>query len=89
MPHRNCDPVRAAVDPLGCAGLCPKCGVEMESIEIGVQVLALEQLRLCPGCYLVTWIDHNERHIRQGVAMKKGFHFSGEDEWMTTSSNEC
>jgi hypothetical protein len=89
MPRNNCDPALTPVNSaLGDHG-CPKCGIEMEPIEIAVEGLALEQLQLCPGCYLVTWIDHNQYHIRQGVAMKRGFHFGGEPEWLTDAPEEC
>ena len=72
MPPNNCDPVRTPVEPaLGAQG-CPKCGVEMEPIDIEVEGLPLEGLQLCPGCYLVTWSDHDGLHVRQGVPMKAG-----------------
>ena len=51
---------------------CPKCGTGMEPIDIAVDGLPLRQLRLCPECYLVTWLDDNGFQIRQGVPMKKG-----------------
>ena len=51
---------------------CPKCGSEMEPIDIAVEDLLLRQLRLCPECYLVTWMDETGFQIRQGVPMKKG-----------------
>jgi hypothetical protein len=89
MPQNNCDPALTPVDPVRCDDVCPKCGVAMEPIEAAVEGLALEQLRLCPGCYLVTWIGHNEHHIRQGVAMKRGFHFGGEPEWLAAEPEEC
>ena len=44
----------------------------MEPIEMGVEGLPLQQLQLCPGCYMVMWIDHGGLHVRQGVPMKKG-----------------
>jgi hypothetical protein len=44
----------------------------MEPIDIAVEDLPLRQLRLCPSCYLVTWLDHTGFQIRQGVPMKKG-----------------
>jgi hypothetical protein len=34
--------------------------------------LAIEHLRLCPNCYLVTWTDAQGMHMRQGVPLKKG-----------------
>jgi hypothetical protein len=89
MPQNSCDPALTPVNPtLGDDG-CPKCGVKMEPIEIAIEGLAVEQLRLCPGCYLVTWIDHDEYHVRQGVAMRRGFHFGGERVWLTGQPKEC
>jgi hypothetical protein len=77
MPPNNCDPA-TPVNPAVGAQECPKCGVEMEPIEIGVEGLPLQDLQLCPGCYLVTWSDEDGPHIRQGVPMKKGVHPPGE-----------
>jgi hypothetical protein len=51
---------------------CPKCGAETEPIEIAVEGLPIEQLQLCPACYLVTWRDHEGFHIRQGSPVKEG-----------------
>ena len=70
MPPNNCDPALTPVDPAGGDHECPKCGVEMEPIEIGVEGLPLQELQLCPGCYLVTWSDQDGPHVRQGVPMK-------------------
>ena len=89
MLPKNCDPALTSVDSLLADRGCPKCGVEMEPIEIAVEGLPLEQLQLCPGCYLVTWIDHDEYHVRQGVAMRRGFHFDGEREWLAGEPKEC
>jgi hypothetical protein len=72
MPRNNCDP---ADKPIGLDRgdeACPKCGTEMEPIEIAVKDLPLHQLQLCPECYLVTWMDDTGFQIRQGVPMKKG-----------------
>jgi hypothetical protein len=44
----------------------------MEPIDIAVEDLPLRQLRLCPECYLVTWMDDGGFQTRQGVPMKKG-----------------
>ncbi len=44
----------------------------MEPIDIAVEDLPLRQLRLCPQCYLVTWLDDSGFQSRQGVPMKKG-----------------
>jgi hypothetical protein len=32
----------------------------------------VEQVQLCPQCYLVTWTDEHGLHLRQGVPMKDG-----------------
>jgi hypothetical protein len=73
MPQKNYDPARIPVDPERGERQCPKCGLEMEPIDIDVEGLPLEDLQLCPGCYLVTWSDHDGLHVRQGLPMKKGF----------------
>jgi hypothetical protein len=44
----------------------------MEPIDIAVENLPLRQLRLCPRCYLVTWLDDSGFQSRQGVPMRKG-----------------
>jgi hypothetical protein len=74
MPPNNYDPAPLPVDPAGGAQECPKCGVEMEPIEIEVEGLPIQDLQLCPGCYLVTWSDQDGLHVRQGVPMRKGVH---------------
>jgi hypothetical protein len=77
MPPSNCDPTATPIsatpiDPTA-DDLCPKCGVAMEPIEIGVEGLPLQRLQLCPRCYLVMWSDQYGLHSRQGVPMKEGF----------------
>ena len=72
MPQNNCDPVLTPADPAPGDHGCPKCGVEMEPIDIEVEGLPLQELQLCPGCYLVTWSDQDGPHVRQGVPMKPG-----------------
>jgi len=52
---------------------CPKCGSLMEPVDIEVEGLPIQKLRLCPECYLVTWNDEFGFQSRQGVPMKKGF----------------
>jgi hypothetical protein len=89
MPQKNCDLALRPVDPELCDDDCPKCGVEMEPIEVAVERLQLQQLRLCPGCYLVTWIDQNGQHIRQGVPMKRGFHPASEPGSLAGEPEEC
>jgi hypothetical protein len=64
MPPRNGDPGSNEEN-------CPKCGTEMEPIEIEVEGLPLQQLQLCPKCYLVTWMDETGFQIRQGVPVKR------------------
>jgi len=59
-------------DPASGNDQCPKCGAEMEPIEVAVEELPIQQLHLCPECYLVTWSDQDGLHFRQGVPMKKG-----------------
>jgi hypothetical protein len=50
----------------------------MEPIDNAVEDLSLRELRLCPACYLVTWLDETGFQIRQGVPMKKGRPFQWE-----------
>jgi hypothetical protein len=44
----------------------------MEPIDIAVEGLALDRLRLCPRCYLVAWNDDHGMQTRQGVPMREG-----------------
>jgi hypothetical protein len=71
MPQKNCDPALRPADRVLRDASCPKCGVEMEPIETGVEGLPFQQLQLCPGCYMVMWTDQGGLHVRQGVPMKK------------------
>jgi hypothetical protein len=71
MPRTSADSAHAPIDPLAADRECPKCGAETEPIEIAVEGLPLEQLQLCPACYLVTWRDHEGFHIRQGSPVKQ------------------
>ena len=50
---------------------CPKCGAQMEPIEVAVEALRIEQLRLCPDCYLVEWSDATGGRIEQGIPVPK------------------
>lgn len=43
-----------------------------ETIGNAVEGLPLRQPRVCPDCYLVTWMDDGGFQTRQGVPMKKG-----------------
>jgi hypothetical protein len=44
----------------------------MELIDSGVEGLPLQDLQLCPRCYLVMWRDENGFQTRQGVPMNEG-----------------
>jgi uncharacterized protein with PIN domain len=72
MPRNNYCPTERAVGLAFEDETCPKCGTGMEPIDIAVEDLPLRQLRLCPECYLVTWMDDSGFQMRQGVPMKKG-----------------
>lgn len=61
----------------------------MEPIEIGVEGPPLEQLQLCPSCYLVTWSDQHGLHVRQGVPAKKGSSRGSEAGWWVGKPEEC
>jgi len=50
---------------------CPKCGTQMEPIEIAVEGLPIEHLRLCPDCYLVEWNDASGGHFEQGIPVPR------------------
>jgi hypothetical protein len=43
----------------------------MEPIEIAVEGLPIEQLRLCPDCYLVEWSDATGGRMEQGIPVPK------------------
>lgn len=91
MPQNNRDAAPPPVDPEVGNRQCPKCGAEMEPIDIGVAGLPIRQLQLCPSCYLVTWSDRDGLHARQGVPMKPG---SGSEtgpvsEWLPGEPEEC
>jgi hypothetical protein len=43
----------------------------MEPIESTIEELPVQELQLCPHCYLVIWRDAAGFQIRQGVPMKK------------------
>jgi hypothetical protein len=89
MPPNNCDPTLTPLDPAFQDGRCPKCGVEMEPIEIGVEGLPLQQLQLCPGCYLVMWSDQAGLHVRQGVPMHEGANPAGESGPLVGEPKAC
>lgn len=72
MPPNNSDPAFPSVDTELLDRKCPKCGTEMEPIESSVEGLPLQQLQLCPGCYLVMWSDPEGLHVRQGMPVREG-----------------
>jgi hypothetical protein len=72
MPRNNCDPEPTPGEPVPMESGCPKCGAVMEPIEAAVEGLQLEDLQLCPHCYLVIWRDQGGFQTRQGVPMKNG-----------------
>ena len=62
---------------------------------MGEAGLALQELQLCPGCYLVTWSDEDGPHARQGVPVKPGSDPRGdqgphgESKWPAGEPEEC
>ncbi len=66
------------VEPACADRKCPKCGAETEPFEIPAEGLPIEELQLCPACYLVTWHDQAGFHVRQGSPVKVGAGFAGE-----------
>ena len=88
MQRKNCDLALTRADPMLADG-CPKCGVEMEAIGIGVEGPPIQQLQLCPGCYLVTWSDHDGLHVRQGVPVKKRVIAPAKPSWLVGDPKEC
>jgi hypothetical protein len=89
MPPKNCDLALPPVDSVFGDRGCPKCGVEMEPIEIGAEGPLVQQLQLCPGCYLVMWNDHDGIHVRQGVPMKKRVDPRDRPGWLVGEPEEC
>jgi len=93
MPPNNCDPAPIPADPALREHACPKCGVEMEPIDIEVEGLPLQELQLCPACYLVTWFDQDGPHVRQGVPMKPGVNpgeaAPSKPSWSAGEPEEC
>ncbi len=45
----------------------------MEPIDVAVEGLHIEELRLCPNCYLVAWNDQSGMRTEQGIPMPKGY----------------
>jgi hypothetical protein len=87
-------PAHVQIDPQLAEHKCPKCGAEMEPIDANVEGLPLQELELCPGCYLVTWTDQDGPHFRQGVPWKTGEARPGEPNpsdqgWSPGEPEEC
>jgi len=91
MPRNNSDLALTPVDGALGEHRCPKCGQEMEPIEAGAVGLPVQQLELCPGCYLVKWNDRDGMHLRQGVPMKKGVEPNAacEPPWLFGEPEDC
>ncbi len=89
MPQKNCDPAPPHIDAALEHHKCPKCGVEMEPIETGMEGPPLQDLQLCPGCYLVMWRDPDGLHVRQGLPVKKGVDPRREPRWSAGEPEEC
>ena len=92
MPPDN--PIPTPADRVLGDSRCPKCGAEMEAIEMGAEGLALQGLQLCPACYLVTWIDQDGPHVRQGVPVHPGDNpdrppSAGKSGWLPGEPEEC
>ena len=68
---------------------CPKCRAEMEPIESGDMDLPFQDLQLCPDCYLVTWVDHDGPHFRQGVPVKNDLDYPQNRDGLTGEPQEC
>ena len=89
MPQNNYDPAPPPGDAQLSDSRCPKCGNEMEPIEVGVEGPPLQELQLCPGCYLVTWTDHDGPHIRQGVPVRKDIDLRRDPESLPGEPEQC
>ena len=89
MPPNNYDPVAIPLDAAAGDRRCPKCDVEMEPIEIGVEGLPLEHLQLCPLCYLVMWSDQAGLHVRQGVPMNNSADPHSAPPWQAGEPEKC
>ena len=78
MPLNNYDPEGRLVGAVLGHEDCPKCGTLMETVEVEVEELPIQQLRLCPECYLVTWNDENGFQSRRVFPRKKCFRPDGD-----------
>jgi hypothetical protein len=88
MPPNSCDPELTPADHVFGDRKCPKCGAETEPIDVEVEGLPVDDLQLCPGCYLVIWRDRDGLHVRQGVPMKKGA-LRAEPPWLNGDPKDC
>jgi hypothetical protein len=61
----------------------------MEPIETTAKGPQVQQLQLCPICYLVTWSDSASLHVQQGVPMKKDASPGCEARWLLGEPKEC
>jgi len=89
MPPKSCDPELTPADPVFGDRKCPKCGAETEPIDVEVEELRVQDLQLCPGCYLVIWRDRDGLHVRQGVPMKEGRDPLAEPPWFDGEPKKC
>ena len=94
MRPNNCDPAATPANSQPEDRRCPKCGMETESIEMGAEGFAVQELQLCPSCYLVTWTDEDGPHVRQGVPVKPGDDsrtqpHTGDAGWLPGEPEEC
>jgi hypothetical protein len=60
------------IGPRSGGSACARCGTETEPIETNMDGVPVEQLELCPECYLVTWRDDEGFHVRQGLPAQGG-----------------
>jgi hypothetical protein len=61
----------------------------MEPIELGLEGPPIQQLQLCPSCYLVTWSDQNGLHVQQGVPVQKRANAPSERSRSADAPKEC
>ena len=56
---------------------------------MGLEGPPIQQLQLCPSCYLVTWSGQNGLHVQQGVPVKKGDNDPSKPSWLVGGPKEC
>jgi hypothetical protein len=88
MQQNNFVPDLPTGDAAADLSKCPKCGVEMERIETNAEGPKVEELQLCPKCYLVTWSDQDGLHFRQGFAMNRT-QPSTASPWLSGDPKDC